>query len=438
MSLPRILTIMGSGETAPTMVTTHRTLTALLPSPVKAVVLDTPYGFQENAPELASRAVEYFRTSINVEIAIAGLVRLHDTHIAADPVAIERGLRTMTDSDYIFAGPGSPTYALRQWAGSNVANIINNKLRNGGIVTFASAAALTLGKATVPVYEVYKVGQDVQLLDGLDILSTIGINAAVIPHYDNAEGGNHDTRFCYLGEKRLELFESMLDSDTYVLGVDEHTGLVIDLDAEEAKVVGNGTVTIRLRGESHVYESGATISLSLLRDPWNEISLQGSNVEKRTQGANFSQSDPSASHSTVSNSSPTSAPGSLDEALSLYSASFNSSLDARDADEAVRAALGLEQAIKDWSADTLQGDGIDRARATLRSMISQLGDAAVQGVQDPRSVVGPYIEAMLAVRATVRAEKRYDLSDVIRDAFAALNVEVRDTPDGVQWSLPTV
>ena len=188
--------------------------------------------FQENAPELATRAQDYFRTSINVEIEIAGLVRLHDTHIAADPVQIERGLRRVANANYIFAGPGSPTYALRQWSGSPIASTIAGKLQTGGIVTFASAAALTLGKATVPVYEVYKVGQDVERLEGLDILSSIGINAAVIPHYDNAEGGNHDTRFCYLGETRLELFETMLDSDTYVLGVDEHTGLMLDLDVE--------------------------------------------------------------------------------------------------------------------------------------------------------------------------------------------------------------
>ena len=436
MSLPRILTIMGSGETAPTMVTTHRTLTALLPSPVKAVVLDTPYGFQENAPELASRAVEYFHTSVNVDIAVAGLVRLHDTHIAADPVAIERGLRTMTDSDYIFAGPGSPTYALRQWAGSNVANIIKGKLADGGIVTFASAAALTLGKATVPVYEVYKVGQDVQILEGLDILSAIGVNAAVIPHYDNAEGGNHDTRFCYLGEARLELFESMLDSDTYVLGVDEHTGLVINLDTEEAKVVGNGRVTIRLRDKSYVYESGAVIALSTLQNPHSELALRSSTSEKRTQGTNFSKAASSTAPNGPLSGSRSSTPSSLDEVILHTSTEFESALNQRDAERAVRAALDLESAIRSWSADTLQGDSIDRARAALRSMISQLGDAAVQGVQDPRSVVGPYIEAMLAVRATVRAEKRYDLSDVIRDAFVALNVEVRDTPQGVEWSLP--
>ena len=120
MTLPRILTIMGSGETAPTMVTTHRRLTSMLPKPVKAVVLDTPYGFQENAPELASRAVDYFATSVNVDIAIAGLTRVIDGHFSVDPLEVERGLNTLTDADYVFAGPGSPTYALRQWAGSRV------------------------------------------------------------------------------------------------------------------------------------------------------------------------------------------------------------------------------------------------------------------------------------------------------------------------------
>lgn len=426
MSLPRILAIMGSGETAPTMVTTHRRLTSLLPLPVKAVVLDTPYGFQENAPELAAKAVEYFKTSINVDLVVAGLVRLHDTHLTADPVAIERGLRALATADYIFAGPGSPTYALRQWAGSSVARIMIDKLTNGGIVTFASAAALTLGKATVPVYEVYKVGQDVQKLDGLDILASIGINAAVIPHYDNTEGANHDTRFCYLGEARLQMFESLLDEDTFVLGVDEHTGLIIDIDAATATVVGNSKVTIRLRTESFVYPTGSVIPLSLLQSPF---SLLTENDEVST---NLSVATVS-----VSSKAQTTLPDSLDAALAESIQIFDQAIKQRDALAAVRAVLALEQAMQDWSIDTLQSDVLVRARGTLRSMISQLGDAAVGGVRDPREVVAPFIEAMLSVRATVRAEKRFDLSDIIRDVFASLNIEVRDTPTGVKWSLPT-
>ena len=439
MSLPRILTIMGSGETAPTMVSTHRKLTSLLSKPVKAVLLDTPYGFQENAPELATRAVDYFHTSVNIDIAVAGLVRLHDTHIAADPVQVERGLRAVSDADYLFAGPGSPTYALRQWSGSTVAHSIIDKLMNGGIVTFASAAALTLGKVTVPVYEVYKVGQDVQRLEGLDILSAIGINAAVIPHYDNAEGANHDTRFCYLGEARLRMFEDLLDAETYVLGVDEHTGLIIDLDAQSATVVGNGTVTLRLREQSFTYETGSTLPLAILQNPWQL--LEGSGTTKGAQDVAASDvRSQSASRSGEHPGSPlgssnSSQVGSLGEALEIHQGEFDEAIANRDADSAVRACLALEQAIHDWSADTLQGDVADRARAAVRGMISSLGDAAVSGVRNPRDVVAPYVEAMLAIRATVRAEKRYDLSDVIRDAFVNIGIEVRDTADGVEWNL---
>ena len=436
MSLPRILTIMGSGETAPTMVSTHRKLTALLPKPVKAVLLDTPYGFQENAPELATRAVDYFRNSVNVDITVAGLVRLHDTHIAADPVQIERGLRAISEATYIFAGPGSPTYALRQWSGSNVASSIINKLMNGGIVTFASAAALTLGKVTVPVYEVYKVGQDVQRLDGLDVLSSIGINAAVIPHYDNAEGGNHDTRFCYLGESRLRMFEKMLDDDTYVLGIDEHTGLVIDLDADVANVVGNGTVTIRLRENSYTYESGSTIPLPTLQNPWLlQESASPNKALMNSEGIDEAQDVVTSDVRSQSASRDDDHPGSLGDALKIHQRQFDDAMTARDADGAVRACLALEQSIHDWSADTLQGDVADKARAAVRSMISALGDAAIGGVRNPRDVVAPYVEAMLAIRATVRAEKRYDLSDVIRDAFVNIGIEVRDTATGVEWDL---
>lgn len=426
MSLPRILTIMGSGETTPTMVSTHRGLVAQLPKPARAVLLDTPYGFQENAPELAARAVSYFSTSVNIDIAVAGLVRMYDTHLPADPVVVERGLRTLNEAHYVFAGPGSPTYALRQWSGTNVASILEDKIQHGGIVTFASAAALTLGRVTVPVYEIYKVGQDVERLDGLDVLSVVGINATVIPHFDNAEGGNHDSRFCYLGENRLRLFESLLDEDTFVLGVDEHTGLIIDATSGTAKVVGNGTVTVRLRSGEHSIPTGETIDIAALQNPWQHFGSKTSHAK----GSSSPVQSPSQTVSKTDSSEKT-----LEGTLAQLTELFRQAIADRNADSALRACLDLEQAILDWSNDTLDGDVSDRARAALRSMISQLGDASLVGLQDPREVVAPYVEAMLEVRATVRAEKRFDLSDVIRDAFVSLGIEVRDTPNGPEWVL---
>jgi cyanophycinase-like exopeptidase len=414
---------MGSGETAPTMVSVHRALVARLPKPVHAVLLDTPYGFQENANDLAARAVDYFRTSVNIEIEVAGLHRTRDTHVAADPVAVERGLRHVADADYVFSGPGSPTYALRQWQDTPIARLVSEKLARGGIVTFASAAALTLGRVTVPVYEVYKVGADVARLDGLDVLSAIGVNAAVIPHWDNAEGGHHDTRFCYLGARRLEIFESMLDDDTFVLGVDEHTALVIDIDEEIATVMGNGSVTVKARDRSQVFSSGETMPLALLRDPWSHV---GAAVHTHATNDASSTRTPGASPATTSG---------LGTDIDTARSSFEAAVASRDAAAAVRACLALESSLHEWSADPTQSDARDTARSSLRAMISALGDAADTGLVDPRESARPWVEAMLEVRRIVRAEKRYDLSDIIRDAFAALGVEVRDTPSGVEWEL---
>jgi len=424
MTLPHILAVMGSGETAPTMVTTHRMLASKLQKPARAVLLDTPYGFQENAPELATKAVEYFQTSINLELEVAGLTEI----IGADSLTVERGLQKVADAHYVFAGPGSPTYALRQWSGTPLAGLLNKKLRDGGIVTFASAAALTLGRFTLPVYEIYKVGEDPRWLDGLNILGEIGVNVALIPHYNNAEGGHHDTRFCYMGERRLSMLERELPDNVYVLGVDEHTGMVIDLDTQTVTVVGKGVVTIRVDGESTQIASGETFSVDRLRDP-------ASATTRNTKQTATSQSKTSA----PANMATANAifDNNLREATDRLNQVFATALAGSDADGAARATLELDDAIAGWSGDTLQSDATDHARAVLRSMITRLAAAATGGLRDPRDVLGPFVQVLLDLRTQVRSDKRFDLSDIIRDRLAALNVEVRDTPEGAQWSFRT-
>ena len=414
MSTPRLLTIMGSGETAPTMMKHHRDLIARLPGDPLAVVIDTPYGFQENAPELASRAVDYFRQSVGHPIEVAGLTRLKNV----DVLSVETGLSRLRRADYVFAGPGSPTYALTQWSGTPVPDIVREKLQRGGAVTFASAAALTLGRFTVPVYEIYKVGQEPHWLEGLGVLDVIGLDVAVIPHYDNAEGGHHDTRFCYLGERRLSDLEALLPDGVHVLGVDEHTGVIIDIDADTATVIGNGTITVRVKGRSTVIESGRTIPVDALRDPTRGVTAVPS---KETPAA--PTSSPVASTTSTS----------LADDVSRAEAAFDHALATGDSDGAVRAVLDLESAIRGWSADTLQSDAMDRAHAALRSMIVRLGEVAVKGLADPRTAIEPVMQVVLEVRRQVREEKRYDLSDLLRDRLAAAGLEIRDTPTGPEW-----
>jgi hypothetical protein len=415
-TLPRILALMGSGETAPTMVKVHRDLIGRLGKSANAALLDTPYGFQENAVELAQKAVAFFKESIVTDLSVAGVPRI----IGGDPVQVERGFNVLRTCTYLFAGPGSPTYALKQWSGSPLAGILADKLANGGVVTFASAAALTLGRVTVPVYEIYKAGEEPHWLDGLDVLAAIGLPVAVIPHYDNAEGGHHDTRFCYLGERRLAMLEAQLPAGHHVLGIDEHTAVIMDLDADTASVVGRGVVTVRANGTSTMYPAGTTMPIDVLRNP--------------TAAA-------TSSSSIAKTAAPAEAEVAPEESLSLRSSAealdtaFQSALSAGDADGAVRAVLELEATIKQWSADTLTGAEGDEARRILRSMISRLGEVAQGGLGNPRDAVAPFVDTLLELRGEVRKDKRYDLSDLIRDRLAAAKIEVRDTPSGPEWHL---
>src|SRR5579883_3624141 len=119
---PRLLTIMGSGETAPTMAKVHRSLLERLgPGPVPAVLLDTPFGFQENASDIAERAVQYFAQSVGAAVEVASF---RSRQALADVVERERFAAQLRAARYVFAGPGSPTYALRQWSGTVVPELL--------------------------------------------------------------------------------------------------------------------------------------------------------------------------------------------------------------------------------------------------------------------------------------------------------------------------
>ncbi len=426
MSLPRLLTLMGSGETSPTMVKTHRELFARIGT-APAVLLDTPFGFQANAPDLTARAQSYFRDSVGRDLALASYTSSREI----GTVAYENTLTAIRDAGYVFAGPGSPTYALKEWAQSTIPQVLRSKVVDGGCVTFASAAALTMGIRTVPVYEIYKVGAPAEWAEGLDLLRETGLSAAVIPHYNNAEGGNHDTRYCYLGEPRLAVMEQQLPDGAFVLGIDEHTGLVLDLGAETATVVGIGVVTVRADGRSETIATGTTMSIGEIGEIAARLrSGSGSSVGGASSGvADAPKPVETADAASGSAGSP------LLDGIAAREGKFTAALAAKDVQAAAQALLDLEADLHAWSADTLQSDELDQGRAAVRSMVVRLAALAETGAQDPRDVLGPFVEALLALRKQARADKRYADSDAVRDQLVALGVEVRDGASGTEWSL---
>jgi hypothetical protein len=242
------------------MTKVHRQLLATLPE-VRAVALDTSYAFQTNVPQMTEKIVDYFATSLNQHIT-----PLHfGDFTESTPVEEAIFRQEVRGANYVFAGPGSPSYALAQWSAVAIKDALESVLRAGGVLCFASAASLTLGTFTAPIYEIYKVGAKGQWLEGLDVLALAGLKCAVIPHFDNAEGGNHDTRFCYLGETRLRALEAQLPPDAGILGIDEHTAAIIDLEEDRLSVIGRANVYWRRDGETLVIENGTTIELSKIQ-----------------------------------------------------------------------------------------------------------------------------------------------------------------------------
>ncbi|MGL5859265.1 MAG: CysS/YqeB C-terminal domain-containing protein [Angustibacter sp.] len=432
----RSLVVMGSGETAPTLVPVHREVFAATTAggPVRAVFLDTPFGFQLNADELTARTVAYFRDSVGQRVEVARW-----RHADEPVLDQERSLALLHQATWAFSGPGSPSYALRHWAGTAVPQALADVARRGTLV-LGSAAAVTAGSHAIGVYEIYKAGEVPRWLPGLDLLAELtGLRAAVVPHYDNAEGGTHDTRFCYLGEPRLALLEDELPDDVGVLGVDEHTTLWVDLETRTARVLGRGVVTVRRRGASVRFPAGRTVPLAELDDLLRHGSTTGPAVA--APGDPVMRGGP-GTHDSMRGTTPieefsspvTATPGSLREAADAASAAFDAAMAHRDAAGCTTAVLELEQACHDWSSDTLVSDDAAMARRTLRVLIVRLGELAEGGIRDPREVVGPFVETLLMVRATARANRNYPTSDLIRDQLAACGVEVRDTPSGVEWS----
>jgi hypothetical protein len=415
---PRILAIMGSGETAPAMAKVHRSLFDRFGGQVRAAILDTPYGFQENADELSARTVEFFATSVGNPVEVASF---RSTDV--DALTAATALARIREARYVMAGPGSPSYALRQWAGGPIPDALAEKLATGGILTMASAAALTLGVVSIPVYEVYKVGEPPHWLEGLDLLGrATGLRAAVVPHYDNAEGGNHDTRFCYMGERRLRVLEALLPDDVFVLGVDSHTGLVLDLEAGSASIAGLGGVTVRVRGRSARFETGASIAISALIEA--------------ARGLAEGQSNEAVSDAALAGSASierSARPESMQQEMQQFEGTFMAALEAGAVRDAVGALLALDDSISARVRAGEDSPDLDNASATFQALVVRLGEHAGNGSNDRRAELAPLVDVLLQLRDAARASKDWPTADLIRDRLAASGVEVRDGASGSEW-----
>jgi cyanophycinase-like exopeptidase len=260
-----LLALFGSGETSPAGRRVHEHVFERLGRPVEVAILDTPAGFETNARAVADRIRVFIERNLQNFRPTVELVSAHraDTAGGTNDAAT---LAPLLRANYLFAGPGSPSYAVRHLHDSLALRYLHERWRAGAAIAAASAAAIALGRCALPVYEIFKAGHDPAWIDGLDLLGQHGFELAIVPHWNNAEGGREfDSSFCFMGARRFEALRAQLPSACVVLGIDEQTGCVLSLTEDRARVLGAGGVTVERAGEVRSCPAGESFPLDWLR-----------------------------------------------------------------------------------------------------------------------------------------------------------------------------
>lgn len=285
---PGPIVMFGSGETSPSGRKIFESAFRHLPENPRVALIETPAGFELNSSQVIGRVGEFIKHRLQnyrprIEIVPA---RKRGTDFSPNNPEI---LEPLYRADMIFMGPGSPTYAVRQLSDSLAWGVILARHRLGKVLTLASAAVIAISAYALPVYEIYKVGDELHWKEGLNLFAQYGLQLIFIPHWNNNDGGEElDTSRCFMGQERFNGLIELLPQNHTVIGIDEKTGLVVDPQTGRCDVVGLGSVTLIHKGQLH---AGA-FSASELQEAGLEQVVDNLNahVHKFASGETFSLS----------------------------------------------------------------------------------------------------------------------------------------------------
>lgn len=256
------IAFLGSGETSLAGGRIFETLAKKLDGVPRIALLETPAGFELNSSQVVGKVGDFMATRLQNYRPTVDVVpaRKKDSPFSTDDPEI---IKPLLYANMIFMGPGSPTYAIRQLKDSLTWDVIRARHRLGATLIFASAATISIGAHALPVYEIYKVGMDVHVLDGLNYFKDFGVHLSFTPHWNNAEGGaDLDTSRCFVGMDRYSQWCSLLPDSNTIIGLDEHTGLIIDFESRTCEVNGVSSVSLVRKCDPEIHPSGTTFDLS--------------------------------------------------------------------------------------------------------------------------------------------------------------------------------
>jgi cyanophycinase-like exopeptidase len=248
---PGLIVLFGSGETSPSGQKVFSEVFRQLPAKPRCALLETGAGFELNSYQVIERIGDFLRQRLQNDRPQIEIVRARQRNTPESPDNPEI-VKPLLQAEMIFMGPGSPTYAARQLKDSLAWQMMQARHALGAALAFASAGVIAIGSYVLPVYEIFKAGEDLHWKDGLDLFGKYGLSLVLVPHWNNREGGAElDTSRCFMGRERFERLAMMLPPGQTILGIDENTALMMDLQAGQGKVLGAGEVIWMHMGHIH-------------------------------------------------------------------------------------------------------------------------------------------------------------------------------------------
>lgn len=263
MTLGKIA-FLGSGETSLAGGRIFEMLVRDLNGPLRIALMETPAGFELNSTQVVGRVGDFMASRLQNYKPVIDIVAARKKESAFDPNDAEI-IQPLLHANMIFMGPGSPTYAIRQLKDTLAWDVIRARHRLGATLVFASAATISVSAHALPVYEIFKVGQDIHVVDGLNLFADFGLHLSFIPHWNNAEGGvDLDTSRCFIGMDRFAQWCSLLPAENTTVGLDEHTGIILDFESETCEVSGVSSISLIRDCIPEMHASGLKFSLKEL------------------------------------------------------------------------------------------------------------------------------------------------------------------------------
>jgi hypothetical protein len=261
---PGAIVLFGSGETAGVGREALRWLDGIGRAPRSVAVLETPAGFEPNAEAVARRWTEFIARQPEAQDAEFAQLPLRRRGTEQSPELPELA-RPILGADLIALGAGSPSYTERQLRDTVAWRYLVGAHLMGASLFLASASAIAAGSFALPVYEIYKVGDDPHWIEGLGLFESCGLCLVVVTHWDNADGGEElDTSRCFMGRERFTALLALLPAAAVVVGIDEHTALALDPATGTAHVLGRGTVSVIREGREESHAAASTFPITEL------------------------------------------------------------------------------------------------------------------------------------------------------------------------------